>query len=510
MAEQSSNSMLYSCKNYKEIFEAYLEHINAQGSTERLLEEVILPAVNKTGKDEEWLAAEILGSYTTSGTGYTPSLIKKILDSDQSGLEKLNHLYVNQNQSPIRAGPKIEYYNLGGGSLEKAVEERITADVTEYILNPKCFKEFKHHLGNSIDVIHETSEFKTLLQLARNFESNIVSAYLLKRAFSIANPSLKSSFDCKALSENLKKVVLNRGIIYEDSTRSINLDDIGGYTSIKEDVQKEIINMFRALKNKTLKDSLDLEFPRGILLYGEPGTGKSMFLDAIINESKKVLGSDNVIAIRYNLAEDMDKYYGESEKRMNDKFDAIRKTAKKNSDKLYFISMDEGDTILERRTEETHEVTKRLINKMLDYMDGQNQLPANVVFLSATNKPELYDEAALRPGRFNRHIYVGPIVSKDDVKDILRIHLRKTALEEGLNADEVSDKIYSSLNYCVGADIAEIVRMAKVEELDQIIKTGKKPKLTSESIYKALNKFAFERSKEKRAPKKKSTDVSFA
>mgnify|MGYP006258251259 FL=1 len=149
--------------------------------------------------------------------------------------------------------------------------------------------------------------------------------------------------------------------------------------------------------------------PKGVLLYGPPGTGKTLLAKAVANES-----GANFLSIQG--PEIMNKYYGESEAHLRQKFEE----AETNSPSIIFI--DEIDSIASKRDETQGEVERRVVAQLLTLMDGL-QARGQVIVIAATNRPDAIDQALRRPGRFDREIEIG-IPDREGRREVLQVHTR--------------------------------------------------------------------------------------
>jgi len=228
---------------------------------------------------------------------------------------------------------------------------------------------------------------------------------------------------------------------------SVTYEDIGG---IEEEIQRirEMVEL--PLKHPELFRHLGIEPPKGVLLYGPPGCGKTLLAKAVANES-----GANFISI--NGPEIMSKYYGESEKRLR----MIFERAQREAPTIIFI--DEIDSIAPNRNEVTGEVERRVVSQLLSLMDGL-EARGDVVVIGATNRPEALDPALRRPGRFDREIEIG-VPDKNGRKEILMIHTRNVPLAEDVNLEELAEITYGF----VGADLAALVREAAMAALRRVL-----------------------------------------
>lgn len=220
----------------------------------------------------------------------------------------------------------------------------------------------------------------------------------------------------------------------------IKWEDIGGLTAIKQELQEAVEWPLKYLNVFTYADATP---PKGILLYGPPGTGKTLMAKAAANESEA-----NFISIKG--PELLSKWVGESEKGVREIFRKARQAAP------CIIFFDELDAIAPTRDGDHGDshVTERVISQLLTEMDGLEIL-TNVVVIAATNRPDIIDPALLRPGRFDRILYVSP-PDRESRLQILKIHTKKKPLSEDVNVEDLANKT----DGYTGADIASLASAA--------------------------------------------------
>ena len=232
-----------------------------------------------------------------------------------------------------------------------------------------------------------------------------------------------------------------------DGRGTVNYDDVGGM----EETIKALREMVELpLRYPELFTRLGVDPPKGVLLHGPPGTGKTRLAQAVANESDA-----EFFAI--NGPEIMGSAYGESEKRLREVFEE----AERNQPAIVFI--DEIDSIAPKRESVSGEAEKRLVAQLLTLMDGL-QSRANLVVIAATNRPDAIDEALRRPGRFDREIVIG-VPDENGRREILAIHTRGMPLGEGVNLIEMA----RSTHGFVGADLAALTREAAIEAVRRIM-----------------------------------------
>ncbi len=227
----------------------------------------------------------------------------------------------------------------------------------------------------------------------------------------------------------------------------VTYEDIGG---LDEELQRvrEIIEL--PLKHPELFKRLGIDPPKGVLLHGPPGSGKTLIARAVANET-------NATFIPVNGPEIMSKFYGESERRLREIF----ANAERDAPSIIFI--DEIDAIAPKREEVTGEVERRVVAQLLSLMDGLRQR-GKVIVIGATNRPNALDPALRRPGRFDREIVIG-VPDRDGRKEILEIHTRNMPLSSDVDLDKIADVTYGF----VGADLAALCREAAMHALRRVL-----------------------------------------
>ena len=227
----------------------------------------------------------------------------------------------------------------------------------------------------------------------------------------------------------------------------INYDDVGGMGDTIRQL-REMVEL--PLRYPELFTRLGVAPPKGVLLHGPPGTGKTRLAQAVANESEA-----NFFSI--NGPEIMGSGYGDSEKALREVFDEATKAAPA------IIFIDEIDSIAPKRSQVHGEAEKRLVAQLLTLMDGLNSR-AHVVVIAATNRPEAIDEALRRPGRFDREIVIG-VPDESGRREILAIHTRGMPLGDKVDLKELARTTHGF----VGADIAALAREAAIEAVRRIM-----------------------------------------
>jgi len=246
---------------------------------------------------------------------------------------------------------------------------------------------------------------------------------------------------------------------------NVTWEDIGGMDEVKEELTEAIE---WPLKNPKMFEKLGIRPPRGVLLYGAPGTGKTLIAKAVAKQSES-----NFILV--NGPSLLSKWVGESEKAVREVFRKARQTAPT------IIFFDEIDSLAPKRHGESHDsgVTERIVNQLLTEMDGLEGLN-DVVVIAATNRPDLMDRALLRPGRFDR-IILTPVPDKATREKIFAVHTKNMPLDKDVKVKTLAEKT----EMYVGADIEAVCREAAMFALREDMKTKK---ITMKHFEAALEK----------------------
>ena len=232
---------------------------------------------------------------------------------------------------------------------------------------------------------------------------------------------------------------------------SVHWEDIGGLEGVKQSLREAIE---WPLKYPKLFEEAGIEPPKGILLFGPPGTGKTLLAKAVATES-----GANFIPVRG--PEVLSKWVGESERAIRKIFHRARMVAPS------VIFFDEIDAIAPARGSDTNRVTERVVAQILTEMDGVASLK-DVIVMAATNRPDLLDPALLRPGRFDRVIYVPPPDEKAR-EEIFKVHTKNMKLCEDVDLKTLAKETEGY----TGADIEAVCKEAGMNAIRRAVKEGK-------------------------------------
>ncbi len=240
----------------------------------------------------------------------------------------------------------------------------------------------------------------------------------------------------------------------EKGLKYITYEDVGG---LDKEIQRVREMVELPLRHPSLFKRLGIDPPKGVLLRGPPGCGKTLLARAVANESEAHF-------ISINGPEIMSKFYGESEKKLR----KIFIEAEEKSPAIIFI--DEIDAIAPKRETVTGEVERRVVAQLLALMDGLHGR-GKVIVIGATNRPNSLDPALRRPGRFDREIEI-KVPNEKGRREVFQIHTRNMPLDKKISLKEFSIITHGF----VGADISAVCREAAMSALRRYL-----PKIDLES-----------------------------
>ncbi len=253
--------------------------------------------------------------------------------------------------------------------------------------------------------------------------------------------------------------------LYGADKEKVVFADVAGNEAAKKDLE-EVVDF---LKHPKKYEALGAKIPRGVLLVGNPGTGKTMLARAVAGEA-------NVPFFSISGSEFVEMFVGVGASRVRDLF----AKAKKNSPSIIFI--DEIDAVGRRRGSGMgggHDEREQTLNQILVEMDGFEK-GSNVIVLAATNRADVLDPALLRPGRFDRHTNI-MLPERRDRLAILKIHFKNKPVDSSVNLDHLAAKTVGSS----GADLANIANEAAIVAAGRNAK-----KISNDDITEAFEKIA--------------------
>lgn len=252
--------------------------------------------------------------------------------------------------------------------------------------------------------------------------------------------------------------------LYGPDKKKVTFKDVAGNEAAKQDLE-EIVDF---LKNPKKYEVLGAKIPRGVLLAGSPGTGKTLMARAVAGEA-------NVPFFSISGSEFAEMFVGVGASRVRDLFGK----AKKNAPSIIFI--DEIDAVAHKRDARggAGREDEQTLNQILVEMDGFDN-ESGVIVMAATNRVDMLDKALLRPGRFDRHVDVALPERKDRLA-ILKVHFKNKPLESGVDLDSLAAKTAGSS----GADLANIANESAITAAREGHKV-----ITSEDVTEAFERVA--------------------
>ena len=237
----------------------------------------------------------------------------------------------------------------------------------------------------------------------------------------------------------------------------IRFDDVAGLDNVKEDIRLKMVYPF---EHPELAERFGIRGGGGVLLFGPPGTGKTML-------AKATAGEIDATFFVISPADVLSKWVGEAEQNIKKLFDAAR------NEKRSVIFIDEIESLVPSRRDEGSSVMQRVIPQLLSGMEGFDKKTTPVLFMGATNVPWYLDPAVLRPGRFDEKVYI-PLPDLPARRKMLDIYLGKRPVDDAVDLDALAARLdgYS------GADIKYICDRAATVPFLQSVATGQEGQIT--------------------------------
>ncbi|CAM4928388.1 unnamed protein product [Rotaria socialis] len=319
-----------------------------------------------------------------------------------------------------------------------------------------------------LNAVQRTAIIKQVIENKRQTISETLLQYIVNRTESfvvkdlftlIDNALLHSwmSFDDRQLEnidfdyafDEFKPINVK---ILDDDTKKTNRSafhwtDIGGM----EDIKQELIQTVQwRFQRSNYFSNAPIRLISGVLLYGPSGCGKTLIAQTLANECK-------VNFLQVKGPELLNKYVGSSEQNIRDLFNRARSVTP------CIILFDEFEALVPRRGRDSAGVTDRVVNQLLTELDGVESL-GDIVVIAATSRPDLIDPALLRPGRLDKHLYIG-FPTKSDIISILKIWTKKIHLSDDVKFDD--ETILSHCEMYTGADIKALIYNAQLTAFDE-------------------------------------------
>ena len=416
-------------------------------------------------KDKALKVAELRPSEAGRGVARIDPALMDILD-----LRVGDIIQINGNKKTVSKVLKGEFEDTNRGIIRMdgstrrnagtSIDERV--DVKKVVA--KNAEKITFSPTEQIKLQGGQDYLRQILEARAFSKGDIISLNIMGNKIDLAVTSFTPAADAVIMTPNTEVKINDKPSGKTGDIPKVSYEDIGG---LGDEVRKvrEMIEL--PLKHPELFKRLGVEAPKGVLLHGPPGTGKTMLAKAVAGET-----SSNFISIGGPAI--MSKFYGESEERLREIF----KEAEENAPSIIFI--DEIDSIAPKRDEVSGEQERRIVAQLLALMDGL-EARGKVVVIGATNRPNAIDEALRRPGRFDREIEIS-IPNRDGRLEILQIHTRGMPLTEDVDLDRLADMTHGY----AGADLSALTKEAAMAALRRIL-----PDLdleTDEIPFETLNK----------------------
>ena len=359
------------------------------------------------------------GADIASGTQPKEMSISELLQATEDG--KINEIIVRGND--LIATPK-EDSDLSGYTITSRKDGAGT-------LQEQGFDELAKEHKVSIKVEEQVDYLGIIIDVAIIVVPVIVVVVFISRMMSQAQNMNNQSMGFGKAKARL----------YGNEKKKVLFSDVAGNEAAKQDLS-EIVDF---LKNPKKYEKLGAKIPRGVLLAGEPGTGKTLMARAVAGEA-------NVPFFSISGSEFAEMFVGVGASRVRDLFGK----AKKNAPSIIFI--DEIDAVAHKRDARggAGREDEQTLNQILVEMDGFDN-DSGVIVIAATNRVDMLDKALLRPGRFDRHVNVTLPERKDRV-EILKVHFKNKPVDEKVSIDALAAKTAGSS----GADLANIANEAAI------------------------------------------------
>lgn len=359
------------------------------------------------------------GSDIASGTQPKEMSISELLQATEDG--KINEIIVRGND--LIATPK-EDSDLSGYTITSRKDGAGT-------LQEQGFDELVKEHKVSIKVEEQVDYLSIIIDVAIIVVPVIIVVVFISRMMSQAQNMNNQSMGFGKAKARL----------YGNEKKKVLFSDVAGNEAAKQDLS-EIVDF---LKNPKKYEKLGAKIPRGVLLAGEPGTGKTLMARAVAGEA-------NVPFFSISGSEFAEMFVGVGASRVRDLFGK----AKKNAPSIIFI--DEIDAVAHKRDARggAGREDEQTLNQILVEMDGFDN-DSGVIVIAATNRVDMLDKALLRPGRFDRHVNVTLPERKDRV-EILKVHFKNKPVDEKVSIDALAAKTAGSS----GADLANIANEAAI------------------------------------------------
>lgn len=340
-------------------------------------------------------------------------------------------------------------------------------------LDPKFLAEFTHgFVGADIETLCKESAMFALRRILPDMDLETES--LPAEVLNLIEVNMQ---DFTNALKNIEPSAMREVLI---EVPNVKWEDVGGL----EEAKQELIETVEwPLKYSSFFNYMGAKAPKGLFLHGAPGTGKTMLVKALANESQA-----NFISIKG--PEFLSKYVGESEKAVRETF---RKARQSSPCIIFFDEIDAIAPVRGLGYGDSH-VSERVISQILTEMDGLEELH-DVVVVAATNRPDIVDPALLRPGRFDRIIFI-PVPDEKSRLEILKIHTSQSPVDKDIDLKELAERTEGY----TGADIFAICNEAIMIAIREYIMNNQIDEKTEDFQIYTIKRRHFEKALEKVKP----------
>ncbi len=376
------------------------------------------------------------------------------------GLDKGDYVQIVGDDGSIAVGtvyPSDSRYDSSAGviHIDGAIREQANVSIDDTVsietVDLDVADEIKVTVPTELNIDHDNVESYILNKLEGKA---VQSKKTIRLASSIGNDTSKFPVYIRNTSSSgISEVGSSTDIDVEFETLKsmtggdkVNYEDLGGVDEELEKV-REMIEL--PMRHPELFEQIGVDAPRGVLLEGPPGTGKTMIARAVANET-------DVNFLSVSGPEIMGQYQGQSEERIRKVFESA---AEKSPSLIFF---DEIDAIAGKRDDSDGDAEQRVVAQLLTEMDGIDDR-GQIMVIAATNRADTLDPALRRGGRFDREIEIG-VPDKDGRKEIMEIHTRDMPLADDVDLDMYADNTQGF----VGADIASLSKEAAMIALRRL------------------------------------------
>lgn len=354
-----------------------------------------------------------------------------------------NFIYMNFNQYYDEAKKALKE-----GEVKKAKKNFLKASEQLFKLakmqNPGVLKDQWEKTANNI--------------LEKALELNIVG----ERNNQLSSSKIQKSSNAQAIKNEQEQ---KTEFLPSDSKNDVTFDDVVGLEDVKEYIT---LNVIKPFENPDVYEMFNKKAGGGVILYGPPGTGKTMIAKAIANEV-------NAAFFAIKASDIMSKWVGESEQNIKYLFESVKQHP------LAVLFIDEIESLTAKRGSHNSSVLNRVVSEFLAQLDGFDSKSDNTtLILAATNLPQKIDPAIIRPGRFDRKIFI-PLPNYDDRYILLN------KLTFGLPIIDIDfDAIAISTENFSGADIKALVEECKLKAIKRTLENGETSEIITDDFIEVL------------------------